>query len=579
MKFIALCLSSAAVLITTLVIVSCNPAHHDEAIQAKSDSIAILCNGTTFTDVTRSAGITWQHFNGAFGGVYFPEIKGSGCAIIDYNNDGWPDILLVNCMHWPGHRTTAEPTMALYRNNKDGTFTDVTKEAGLAEPMFGMGATVGDYDNDGWDDLFVTAYGRNHLFHNDHGVFRDVSVSAGVAGDSDWHTSAMFVDYDNDGKLDLFVCSYCDWTVDNDIYFAQGGMKSYGTPDGYYGLTNHLYHNNGNGTFSDVTRHAGIYNPTGKAMSQALCDFNNDGYPDIVVACDLTPTMLYRNNKDGTFTDIAAKAGVGASPSGKNRSGMGIDYCDFDNDGKLYVVIGNFFGEPTWVYKQHANDTFVDRSEISGIGSPSQRVLKFAVVGADFDHDGFLDMLTADGEVHIESEIINNKAKFKEPTQLFRNIGNGKFAEIGSLIHGPLQKNILGRGAAVADFFNTGNMDVLITTNDSTPLLLRNDTKNGNTYLEIHLRGVNANRDGIGAKITAICPGWRQEQYIHSGSSYESSSQLAANFGLGRNTRADTVIVKWNAHSIDTLTNIPAGQSINITENTGTFQPFLPQKH
>ena len=297
---------------TGIIVYSCTGKHNNGSLTVHgTDTTAAITGGITFTDITTQAGITWRHCNGAFGGMYFPEIKGSGCAIIDYNNDGWPDLLLVNCMHWPGHRTPDEPTMALYRNNRDGTFTDVTKEAGLAVPMFGIGATVGDYDNDGWDDLFIAAYGHDHLFHNDHGVFTDVTAHAGVAGDSEWHTSAMFVDYDNDGKLDLFVCSYCNWTPDNDLYFTMGGgIKSYGTPDGYFGMTNHLYHNNGNGTFTDVTRKAGIYNPKGKAMSVAMCDYNDDGYPDILVSCDLTDIMLFRNNANGTFTDVAMKAGI-----------------------------------------------------------------------------------------------------------------------------------------------------------------------------------------------------------------------------------------------------------------------------
>ena len=405
-------------------------------------------------------------------------------------------------------------------------------------------------------------------------MFTDVTAHAGVAGDSEWHTSAMFVDYDNDGKLDLFVCSYCDWTPENDIYFSQGGLKSYGTPDGYYGLTDHLYHNNGNGTFTDVTRKAGIYNPKGKTMSLTMCDVNGDGYPDIFVACDLAKNMLYRNNGNGTFTDIAERAGVAAGPEGKTRSGMGIDCADLDNDGLPSIVIGNFFNEPIWVYKERKDNTFVDLAMTDGIGEASLPVLKFGVVAADFDHDGFLDVLAADGEVHTESEFVNSKAKFKEPMQLYRNLGHGKFEEIVPRLHGPLQKNILGRGIALGDLFNTGNMDALVTTNDSTAMLLRNDTKNGNTYLEVRLHGVRANRDGIGARITAICPGWRQSQFIHSGSSYESASQSIANFGLGKIPRVDTLIVKWNARSIDTLTDIPAGQAISVTESTRAFQIF-----
>jgi len=562
--------------VVAVIAVSCGNNRNNGELRVTVDSTAVLCNGITFTDITANAGITWQHCNGAFGMKYFPEIKGSGCAIIDYNNDGWPDLLLVNSMHWPGHLTSNEPTMALYRNNKDGTFTDVTKAVGLAAPMFGMGVAVGDYDNDGWDDVFITAYGHDHLFHNDHGIFKDVSMRAGVAGDSEWHTSAMFIDYNNDGKLDLFVCSYCDWTPDNDLFFAIGGTKTYGTPDAFHGLTNHLYRNNGNGTFTDVTRIAGVNDPASKALGVALLDFNNDGYPDIAVACDLTDNKLYRNNKDGTFTDISQIAGIAAGAAGKHRSGMGIDCGDFDNDGKFSIVIGNFLGEPTWVYKQKETEQFADCATECGIGLPSCDVLKFAVDAADFDHDGFLDILTADGHVQPEKELANKKFKFKEPMQLFRNLGSGKYAEIVSRLHGPLQSNISGRGIALGDLFNTGNIDALVTTNDSTPLLLRNDTKNGNGYIEVRLHGVHSNRDGIGAKITAICSGWRQSQFIHSGSSYESANQLIANFGLGANRRVDTLIVRWDAYSSDTLKNIAGNQRFTIIENDTTIQPYLP---
>ncbi len=544
------------------------------------DSVADISNGITFTDITVSSGITWRHCNGAFGQMYLPEIKGSGCAIIDYNNDGWPDLLFVNSMHWPGHTTLQEPTMALYRNNRDGTFTDVTKECGLAIPLFGMGVTVGDYDNDGWDDIFITAYGHNHLFHNDKGVFTDVTQKAGLAGDSNWHSSAMFLDYDNDGKLDLFVCSYCGWTPENDIFYSLGGnVKTYGAPDVYPALTNHLYHNNGNGTFTDVTRKSGIYNMNGKALAVAMCDFNDDGYPDIVVACDDTDNMLYRNNTDGTFTNIANHAGIAYDiNTGKRRSGMGVDCGDLDNDGKTSIVIGNFYTEPDWVYKQTGPDTFVDCAAKRGIDTITRTVLKFAVTIADFDHDGFLDFLTADGHVRVIDEFHSNKVKFREPMQLFRNLGNGKFAEIVSLMHGPMQNNILGRGIALGDLFNSGNEDVVVTTNDSTPMVLRNDTKNGNSYLEVHLCGVHANRDGIGAKITAICPNWRQVQFVHSGSSYASASELDVNFGMGKNKRVDTLIVRWGAHSIDTLTNIPTQQSILITENKREYSTISPQR-
>ena len=346
----------------------------------------------------------------------------------------------------------------------------------------------------------------------------------------------------------------------------------------YPALTNHLYHNNGDGTFTDVTRKANIYNMHGKAMGVAMCDYNGDGFPDIVVACDDTNNMLYRNNANGTFTNIAQSAGIACDTMGKSRSGMGIDCADLDNDGKTAIVIGNFIAEHDWLYKQRGKENFVDVALAAGIATPSDSVLKFAVTCADFDHDGWLDILTADGHVRYVDEFYNSKRKFKEPMQLFRNMGDGRFVEIVKLMHGPLQDNILGRGIALGDLFNTGNMDVLVSTNDSTPLLLRNDTKNGNSYLEVRLRGTRANRDGIGAAITAICPGWRQTQYIHSGSSYESASQMVANFGLGSKRLVDTLIVKWNVYWADTLASIPAGQTITITESARKFESFTPQR-
>jgi len=556
-----------------VVFAACQKQH--DAGNAPTDMIGV-CNGITFTDITKAAGITWRHCNGAFGMRYMPEIKGSGCAIIDYNNDGWPDLLFINAQHWPGHRVANEPTMALYRNNKDGTFTDVTAEAGLAIPMFGMGVAVGDYDNDGWDDIFVTTYGTNHLFHNDHGVFKDVSKEARIANDTGWHTSAMFIDYDNDGKLDLFVCSYVNWTVANDLFCTNGiPQKTYCTPELFSGRTSHLYHNNGDGTFTDVTKSSHIENPNGKALGVAMMDYNNDGYQDIVVACDLAHNMLFRNNKDGTFMDVGYEAGIACDDLGRTRSGMGIDCGDLDNDGMQTIVIGNFSSEADWVYKQIKTDVFADRAEISGIGPPSIDLLKFAIVFADFDHDGYLDVLGANG--HIRPEVRQySQITFPEPMQLFRNLGNGKFTEIAHLMQGPLNNEIVGRGIALGDLFNNGNIDVVATSNGNAPEVLRNDTKNGNAYLGVHLRGVHANRDGIGAVITAVYRGGRQMQCVRSGSSYCSASQLMANFGLGAFNTVDSLIVRWNAVSADTLTNIAANQTIVVTEGIRAYEKFQP---
>ncbi|HET7152406.1 MAG TPA: CRTAC1 family protein, partial [Candidatus Kapabacteria bacterium] len=566
--------SWAVVIMAAFLVVSCR---HANEIPQQSSSPTVDVDSIAFTDITQQAGITWEHCNGAFGKLYLPEIKGSGCAIIDYNNDGWPDILFINAQHWPGHRTANEPTMALYRNNKNGTFTDVTAEAGLAIPMFGMGVAVGDYDNDGWDDLFITSYGQNHLFHNDHGVFKDVSKESGIANDSGWHTSAMFIDYDNDGKLDIFVCSYVDWTAENDVYCTTGiPVKTYCTPEYYHGKTNRLYHNNGDGTFTDVTKSSHIENPNGKGLGVAMMDFNDDGYQDIVVACDLAHNMLFRNNKDGTFTDIGFDAGIACDANGRMRSGMGIDCGDLDNDGKQTIVIGNFQGEPDWVFKQINTDIFAERAGASGIGAPSSKALRFAVAFADFDHDGYLDVISADGHVHPEVDKYLPQIKFRQPMQLYRNLSGGKFTEIAHLIPGPLQKPILGRGLALGDLNNDGMVDVVVTTNDSLPMVMLNNTKNGNTYLGVRLHGVRANRDGIGAEVTAITKTGKQMQCVRSGSSYCSASQLIANFGLGKQNTVDTLIVKWNAASADTLTNIPAGQMVVITEGSRTYEKFQP---
>jgi len=524
-----------------------------------------------FTDVTEQAGIHFKYNSGAFGKKYLPETMGPGVCFLDYDNDGWQDMLVVNSMDWPGHKS-GKSTLALYHNNKDGTFTDVTRETGLAIEVYGLGCAVGDYDNDGYDDIYVTAVGNNHLFRNlGNGKFADVSAKAGVANPG-FSTSAVWFDYDNDGRLDLFVAHYVEWSIEKDQYCAlDGEHKSYCTPQVYKGESSSLFHNRGDGTFEDVSRRAGIYDPTGKALGVALLDYDNDGWMDLFVATDTEPNKLYRNNHDGTFSDVALAAGIAYSESGKARAGMGTDAADYDNSGHQGLVVGNFTNEGMSLYRNDGSGLFIDQAPATGISRMSSQSLTFGAFFFDYDLDGLLDILAVNGHVADDISVVQPNVKYAQPPHLFRNQG-GKFEDVTARLGRALQQPIVGRGAAYADIDNDGDLDLAITSNTGTLKLLRNDNGNQNDCLRIKTIGKRSNRDGIGAKVfLTTSKGSRQFQMVKSGSSYLSQSELPLTFGLGRPEDGKTVNLEivWPSGQKDTISNIKPNQFITVQEGKG----------
>lgn len=522
-----------------------------------------------FEDVTRAAGIHFVHNNGAFGKMWLPEALGSGVAFIDYNNDGWPDILLINGKDWPGH-VRRHSYMALYRNNRDGTFTDVTREAGLEVDMYGMGVAIGDYDNDGCDDIFVTAIGQNHLFRNNcNGTFTDVTRKVGLWGPNGFSTSAAWIDYDRDGRLDLLVANYVQWTPETDIYCTlDGRTKSYCTPQAYHGASLQLWRNNGNGTFTDVTKQAGLYNTTSKSLGITVFDANNDGWPDIFVSNDTEPNKLYINNHNGTFTEKAVMSGVGFSDTGIARAGMGTAAADYDHSGYSSILVSNFSNQMLALYHNEGNGLFVDEAPNSQIGRSSLLTLGFGCFFFDYDNDGWPDIFVANGHIQSDIQTVQREVHYAEPPLLFRNLGGGKFADVTSQMGSSFNLPRVARGAAYADVFNDGKLDILISTNAGPAVLFRNEG-GSNHSLRIKLVGTRSNRDGIGSVVRLTAGGVTQDKMLASGSSYLSSSELVLTFGIGQNERAEKVEIHWPSGRVDRLENVSADQTVTIKEGSG----------
>ena len=490
--------------------------------------------GFQLSDVTRAAGIAFKHNSGAYGKKYLPETMGPGCAFLDYDGDGWQDILIVNSMDWPGHKRQRS-TLKLYRNNRNGTFTDVTRAAGLDVEMYGLGVAVGDYNNDGWPDIFITCVGQSRLFQNTgKGTFVDVTAKAGLTGHEGFSISAMWVDYDRDGHLDLFVTNYVRWTEQSDVFCSfDGKLKSYCTPEAYRGATCWLFRNKGDGTFQDVTARAGLLDTSSKSLGVALLDFDNDGWPDLFVANDTQPNKLYRNQRNGTFTEVAVRAGLAFSEDGRARAGMGVDVADLENSGLATIVVTHFDNEMLGLYRGTKSGAFIDLAPKSGMGKATRRSLGFGCFFFDADMDGQLDLLVANGHIDESISRARHEVTYAQSPHLFLNEG-GSFRDVASQMGPGFLAPKVARGAAFGDFDNDGDLDVLITTNAGPAYLFRNDLMNGNRSVRLRLVGTKSNRDAIGAIVKFETAGLSGARTVKSGSSYLSQSELPVTIGLGR---------------------------------------------
>ena len=527
----------------------------------------------TFRDVTEKAGIRFVHNNGAFGKKYLPETMGPGVAFIDYDNDGWQDIFIVNGTDWPGH-SGKHSTPKLYHNNHDGTFTDVTHKAGLDIEILGMGVAVGDYDNDGYDDLFVTAMGQSHLFHNNgNGTFTDVTQKAGLIGPKEFSTSAAWVDYDKDGKLDLVVANYVQWSIEGDLYCTlDGKSKSYCTPESYKGISVRLWHNRGDGTFEDATKKAGLNDPTAKTLGIAVLDYDDDGWPDLLFSNDTQPNKLYRNNGNGTFTEKAVQAGVAFSEDGVARAGMGVDAADYDRSGAPSLLITNFSNQMISLYHNEGRGLFVDEAPRSEIGRDTLLTLGFGCFFFDYDLDGWPDIFIANGHIDRDIQRVQPNVKYAMPPHVFRNMGKGNFEETTKSLGSAFDSPRVGRGAAYGDINNDGRLDLLLSTNGGRAYLFENDATGEAAQqksLRIKLVGTKSNRDGLGSTVKLTAGGETQSKMLRSGSSYLSASELVLTFGLARHEQADAIEIRWPSGQLEKLSNVAAGETIIVTEGKG----------
>lgn len=526
--------------------------------------------GFLFTDVTRAAGIDFVHNSGAFGRKYLPETMGSGCAFFDYDGDGWQDILLINSMDWPGHKRRRS-TLKLYRNNRNGTFTDVTRAAGLDIEMYGLGVAIGDYNNDGHPDIFVSCLGQSRLFRNTgKGTFVDVTRSSGLMGHEGFSTSAMWFDYDRDGLLDLFVTNYVRWTQEGDIFCSfDGNTKAYCTPEAYRGATCWLFRNRGDGTFEDVTAKSGVLDTTSKSLGVALLDFNNDGWPDVFVANDTQPNKLYTNLRNGRFLEQAVRIGLAFSEDGRARAGMGVDAADVDNSGLVSIIVTNFDNEMMGLYHGTRDGQFVDRAPQAGIGQATRHSLGFGCFFFDPDLDGMLDLLIVNGHIDESISRARRNVTHAQPPHLFMNDGKGNFRDVSRLVGESFAAPKVARGAAYGDFDNDGDLDVLITTNNGPAYLYRNDLDNGHRSVRLRLAGTKSNRDAIGAVIKFEAPDLAGSRMVKSATGYLSQSELPVTIGLGRRDSLRRVTIFWPSGRTEEYRNLKAGGRFLVEEGKG----------
>ena len=559
-----------------------------ERFQVKAAVSAPPASPVQFIDVAEKAGLTIPNVWGAVETKrIILETKGSGLAFFDYDNDGWLDIYLSNGSRlneqWPAGKA---PTTHLYKNNRDGTFTDVTEKAGIGRTGWQTGVCVGDYDNDGWDDLFCTFWGHNILFHNNgNGTFTDVTAKAGLAeAHGRWGTGCTFLDYDRDGNLDLFVCHFVKLDPDKPISVKDGsfcqwkGVPTMCGPRGLPGDTGLLFHNNGDGTFTDVSEKAGVLKPGPRyAITATSYDFDNDGWPDIYVAVDSEPSILFKNNHDGTFTDIAVMAGCAYNDDGHEQAGMGLAVADYDCDGWFDIFKTNFADDTCNLYHNNGDGTFTDLSFNSGVGINNTYV-GWGCGFIDYDNDGWSDIVQINGHVYPEIDKYNFGESFKNPRLVYKNLGNGKFQDVSAQMGPGITARYSSRGAAFGDYDNDGAVDILILNMNDVPSLLRNEGGNKQNWIKLKLVGTKCNRTAIGARARVITGKHIQMDEVHSGTSVMSQSDLRLHFGVGNVETIDAIEVKWpTTQKIERFTNVKANQILTIKEGTGVISSAKPK--
>ena len=557
---------------------SATPAATPKSLPASSSGL-----GVNFVNVARESGLNVKTiFGGEHKNKYLLETTGCGVAFYDYDNDGWLDIFLVNGTRLEGFPAGQAPSSHLFKNNRDGTFTDVTAQAGLLHSGWGQGVCIGDYDNDGYEDLFVTYFGKNVLYHNNgNGTFTDVTEKAGVGGSGKrWNTGCAFVDYDRDGHLDLFVANYIDLDLatapvpESGPCLYKGVMVACGPP-GLNGGKNILYRNNGNGTFTDVTEQAGILGANGTyGLGVLTADFDNDGWPDIYVANDSTASALYQNKKNGKFVDIAMEAGCALSADGKPQAGMGISAADYDLDGNLDIVKTNFAGDTPSLYRNTGGATFEDATFAAGLGRHTQ-FLGWGCGFFDMDNDGWPDILICNGHVYPEVEQLKTEAGYPQQKLLYKNLRNGRFDDVSQQAGPGITVPVASRGCAFGDFDNDGDIDVVVNTVNDYPQLLRCDSSQGHNWIKVRTIGTKSNRSGIGARLHCVshpadeAKPHSQIDEVRSGGSYISQNDLRVHFGLGKAGKAEILEIRWPSGQIDTLKDVKANQLVYVKEGEG----------
>ena len=522
-----------------------------------------------FTDVTAAAGITFRHDNARSPEKYLIETMGAGAAWIDFDNDGWLDLYLVNSASTKVYQPERPLGGALYRNNRDGTFTDVTARAGVAAAgIFGMGVAVGDYDNDGFADLYVIGYGQSVLYHNNgDGTFSDVTAKAGVANRGRWGSSGAWFDYDRDGRLDLVVANYLDFTPEHNLICVQGGHRSYCHPNKYHGQPPALFHNNGDGTFSDVSRTSGIGLKPGNGLGVVCFDSNGDGWTDVFIANDSMENFLFVNRGNGTFEETGIAAGVALGEDGKAEAGMGVDAADYDGDGRPDLFVTHLDLELNRLYRNNGDGTYDDATYRSKIGARNFRMSGFGTRFIDYDNDGWRDLFIANGHVLDNVELFHKDTTHAEPTTMYRNV-RGSFEDVTSQLGPALLVQQVGRAAAFADFDNDGDTDILVTSNGGAPRLLRNDGGNSRHWIQLRLIGVRSNRDGIGARVKLTAGGFTQMDEAKGGMSYQSAHDPRLHFGLGVAARADSIEIRWPSGQVDRLVDVAADRVVTVREGS-----------